>query len=306
MLPKTNMRARPWRELQRRDDLWTALVCLLPAAVIFGAFNIFPILYSGYLSLLEWDGLSSHRVFVGLANYMDLARSRDFWNSLGVTLYYMVGITVLGIAAGLAVALALNRGLRALPFYRAVYFTPVVTSTVAAAVVWKYLFDPGSGLVNVTLRSVGLPTPAWLASTVWAMPAIILVGVWKRLGFNMVIYLAGLQSIPREYYEAAEVDGAGTWARLRHVTWPLLTPITVLLVIMSVIDAFLVFDQVFVMTSGGPLGSTDVVGLFLYRYAFRYFEMGTASAVGWVIFAVIFAITLMQWRLFGFGARGTT
>jgi multiple sugar transport system permease protein len=283
----------------------TALVCLLPAAVIFGAFNIFPILYSGYLSLLEWDGLSPDRTFVALANYIELAHSGDFWNSLGVTLYYMVGITVLGIAAGLAVALALNRGMRALPFYRAVYFTPVITSTVAAAVVWKYLFDPGSGFVNVALRSVGLPTPVWLASTLWAMPAIILVGVWKRLGFNMVIYLAGLQGIPREYYEAAQVDGAGTWARFRYITLPLLAPITVLLVIMSIIDAFLVFDQVFIMTSGGPLGATDVIGLFLYRHAFRYFEMGTASAVGWVIFAVIFAITLMQWKLLGFGARGT-
>lgn len=303
---KADVRIRHRQGRGRRDDLLTALVCLLPAAVIFGAFNILPILYSGYLSLLDWDGLSPIRTFVGLANYIELARSGDFWNSLGVTLYYMAGITVFGIAAGLAVALALNRGIRALPFYRAVYFTPVITSTVAAAVVWKYLFDPGSGFVNVTLRSAGLPAPAWLASTVWAMPAIILVGVWKRLGFNMVIYLAGLQSIPREYYEAAAVDGGGTWARFRYITLPLLTPITVLLIIMSVIDAFLVFDQVFIMTGGGPLGSTDVIGLFLYRYAFRYFEMGTASAVGWVIFAVIFAITLMQWKLFGFGVRGTT
>jgi multiple sugar transport system permease protein len=218
----------------------------------------------------------------------------------------MVGITVLGIAAGLAVALALNRGIRLLPFYRAVYFTPVITSTVAAAVVWKYLFDPGSGFVNVILRSMGLSAPAWLASTIWAMPAVILVGVWKRLGFNMVIYLAGLQSVPREYYEAADVDGAGVWARFRYITVPLLAPITLLLVIMSIIDAFLIFDQVFIMTGGGPLGTTDVIGFFLYRHAFRYFEMGTASAVGWVMFTIIFVITLMQWKLFGFGARGTT
>jgi multiple sugar transport system permease protein len=297
---------RRWRRLWRQSDLLAALVCLLPAALIFGAFNILPILYSGYLSLLEWDGLSPNKTFVGLANYVELARSGDFWNSLGVTLYYMVGITVLGIAAGLAVALALNRGIRLLPFYRAVYFTPVITSTVAAAVVWKYLFDPGSGFVNVILRSMGLSAPAWLASTIWAMPAVILVGVWKRLGFNMVIYLAGLQSVPREYYEAADVDGAGVWARFRYITVPLLAPITLLLVIMSIIDAFLIFDQVFIMTGGGPLGTTDVIGFFLYRHAFRYFEMGTASAVGWVMFTIIFVITLMQWKLFGFGARGTT
>lgn len=301
-----NPYGRRWRRGWRQGDLLAALICLLPAAFVFGVFNIFPILYSGYLSLLEWDGLSPQRAFVGLANYLELARSRDFWNSLGVTFYYMVGITILGIAAGLAVALALNRGIRALPFYRAVYFTPVITSTVAAAVVWRYLFDPGSGFVNVTLRSLGLPAPAWLASTLWAMPAVVLVGVWKRLGFNMVVYLAGLQSIPREYHEAAEVDGAGMWARFRYITVPLLAPITLLLVIMSVIDSFLIFDQVFIMTGGGPLGTTDVIGLFLYRHAFRYFEMGTASAVGWVMFAAIFAITLVQWKIFGFGAQRAT
>lgn len=306
MALRTDTHIRHWRRLWRQGDLSTAIICLLPAALVFGVFNIYPILYSGYLSLLEWDGLSPNRTFVGLANYIELARSGDFWNSLGVTLYYMVGITVLGIVASLVVALALNRGIRALPFYRAVYFTPVITSTVAAAVVWKYLFDPGSGFVNVAMRSAGLPAPAWLSSTVWAMPAVILVGVWKRLGFNIVIYLAGLQSIPREYYEAAEVDGAGVWSRFRYITVPLLAPITLLLVIMSVIDSFLVFDQVFIMTDGGPLGTTDVIGLFLYRHAFRYFEMGTASAVGWVMFTAIFAITLMQWRLTGFAARGAT
>ncbi|HIC88858.1 MAG TPA: sugar ABC transporter permease [Anaerolineae bacterium] len=304
MALRTDTCGRRWRKLWRQGDLLAAIICLLPAALVFGIFNIYPILYSGYLSLLEWDGLSPNRTFVGLSNYIELARSGDFWNSLGVTLYYMAGVTGLGIASGLLVALALNRGIRALPLYRAVYFTPVITSTVAAAVVWKYLFDPGSGFVNVTLRSTGLPAPAWLASTVWAMPAIILVGVWKRLGFNMVIYLAGLQTIPREYYEAADVDGAGVWTRFRYITLPLLAPITLLLVIMSVIDSFLVFDQVFIMTGGGPLGTTDVIGLFLYRHAFRYFEMGTASAVGWVMFVAIFAITLVQWKLFGFGARG--
>jgi len=289
------------RHRWRRGDLPAAVVCLLPAAIIFGAFNIFPILYSGYLSLLEWDGLSAVREYVGLRNYAQLLSSHDLWNSLRVTVYYMGGVTVLGIAAGLVVALALNKGIRALSFYRAVYFTPVVTSTVAAAVVWKYLFDPGSGFVNVFLRSIGIHAPNWLSSPVWAMPAVILLGVWKRLGFNMVIYLAGLQSIPREFYDAARVDGAGNWARFRYVTLPLLSPVTLLLVIMSVIDSFLVFDQIFVVTNGGPLQSTEVIGFLLYRYAFRYFKLGYASAIGWVIFAVIFAITLAQWRLFGFG-----
>jgi len=300
MLTRLTLIYKRLRYRWRRGDLPAAVVCLLPAAIIFGAFNIFPILYSGYLSLLKWDGLSAAREYVGLKNYVELLSSHDLWNSLRVTMYYMGGVTVLGIAAGLVVALALNKGVRALSFYRAVYFTPVVTSTVAAAVVWKYLFDPGSGFVNVFLRSIGIHAPNWLSSPVWAMPAVILLGVWKRLGFNMVIYLAGLQSIPGEFYDAAKVDGAGSWARFRYVTLPLLSPVTLLLVIMSVIDSFLVFDQIFVMTNGGPLQSTEVIGFLLYRYAFRYFKLGYASAVGWVIFAVIFAITLAQWRLFGF------
>ena len=304
--PKTCIYSRGWYKLWRQGDLLAALICLLPATIVFGVFNIFPTLYSGYLSLLDWDGLSARKVFVGLANYDELLQSETFWNSLGVTLYYMVGITVLGIAAGLVVALALNRGIRALSFYRAVYFTPNITAPVAAAVVWRSFFDPASGLLNVALRSAGLPAPAWLASTVWAMPAVILVGVWRRLGYNMVIYLAGLQSIPRDYYEAAEVDGAGSWARFRYITLPLLAPITALLVIMSVIESFLVFDQVYVLTQGGPLESTEVIGLLLYRLGFRYLELGRASTVGWVIFVVIFAITLFQWKLFGFESRGTT
>lgn len=294
---------RGLRSRWRRGDLPTAIVCLLPAAIIFGVFNIFPIIYSGYLSLLEWDGLSAARTYIGLRNYVELLSSHDLWNSLRVTIYYMGGVTALGIAAGLVLALALNRGIRALPLYRAIYFTPVITSTVAAAVVWKYMFDSGSGFVNVSLRSAGVHPPNWLSDPVWAMPAVILLGVWKRLGFNMVIYLAGLQSIPGELYHAAEVDGAGGWARFRYVTLPLLAPVTILLAVMSVIDSFLVFDQVFVMTNGGPLQSTEVIGFLLYRHAFRYFELGYASSIGWVMFAVIFVITLVQWRLFGFGGE---
>jgi len=177
----------------------------------------------------------------------------------------------------------------------------VVTSTVAAAVVWRYLMNPGNGYADVFLRNLGIapPSPSWLRNPTWALRVVILVGVWKRLGFNIVIYLAGLQNIPEDYYEAATVDGAGAWERFRHITIPLIAPITLLLVIMSVIDAFLIFDVVYVMTDGGPLGTTEVVGLLLYRQAFRYFNLGTASAMGWVIFAIVFTATVIQWKLFG-------
>lgn len=295
-------KSRPfWYQTIKRwqqSDLPTAILCLLPALIILGMFNIFPILYSGYLSLLTWDGMSPDRVFAGLEHYQKLLRSAELWNSLSVTFYYMVGVTVLGLAVSLIVALVLNSGLRGLAVYRTIYFIPVVTSTIAAAVVWKYLFA-GSGVISTLLRSWHLPAPNWLSDPQWAMPVIILLGVWKRLGFNMVIYLAGLQGIPQPLYDAAKVDGAGWLARFWYVTLPLLMPITLLLTIMSVIDSFLVFDQVFVMTNGGPLESTEVIGLLLYRRAFRYFELGEASAIGWIIFAFVFIVTLIQWRFLG-------
>jgi len=281
----------------RHDELITAIMCLLPAMVIFGLFNIFPILYSDYLSLLKWDGLSDTPIFVGSANYIALFQSDSFWNSIRVTLYYMGGVTLLGLGAGLLIALALNQGVRWSGFYRTVYFTPVITSTVAAAVVWKYLFNPGSGYINEFLHSIGILAPNWLTSPVWAMPAVILVGMWKRLGFNMVIYLAGLQAVPPELYAAAKVDGAGAWARFWYITLPQLRPVTLLLVIMSVIDSFLVFDQIYIMTGGGPLETTNVIGFMLYQHAFRYFSVGSASAIGWVMFTIIFAITLLQWTI---------
>ncbi|MEW5816083.1 MAG: sugar ABC transporter permease [Spirochaetota bacterium] len=284
----------PRPEKRRLSNLSTASICLLPGTIIFGTFNIFPIIYSGYLSLLTWDGLSTQREFAGFSNYAQLFVSGEFWNSILVTLYYMAGLTALSIITGLLIALALNEKVKGRLFFRTLYFIPVVTSTIAGAIVWRYLFDPGSGFINIFLRSFGLRGPGWLNSSLWAMPTVISLGVWKRLGFNMIIYLAGLQSISKEYYEAAKVDGAGRMARFTRITLPLLTPITSMLVIMSVIDSFLVFDQIFVMTSGGPLKSTDVIGFLLYRFAFRYFKLGFASAVGCLIFILIFIITIFQ------------
>ncbi|RKX77676.1 MAG: sugar ABC transporter permease [Spirochaetes bacterium] len=279
------------------------MICLLPSIIIFGLFNIFPVLYSGYLGLNRWDGLKRTIEFIGIQNYRDIIKSIEFWNSMKVTFYYMVGITFFGIAAGLIIALLLNRKFPGQTIFRTIYFTPVITSTIAAAIVWKYLFDPGSGYINTFLRFFRVPGPGWLTSPTWAMPVIITMGVWKRLGFNMVIYLAGLQSISPEYYEVAQVDGAGSIVRFFRITLPLISPITGMLVIMSVIDSFLVFDQIFVMTNGGPLHSTDVIGLLLYRNAFRYFKLGYSSAIGMIIFMVIFIITFLQRRFLSSGEK---
>jgi multiple sugar transport system permease protein len=276
---------------------------LLPAIIVFGVFNIIPLGYTAYLSLLKWDGFSIERQFVGFQNFLELLSSTYLWNSLKATIYYTLGVIGLSLPFGLLVAILLNSGLKGQVAFRTLYFLPVVTSTVAASMVWKLMLDPGSGYINVILREIGFSPPAWLRDTHWAMPAVILLGVWKRIGFNMVIYLAGLQSIPREYYEAARVDGATSLAQIRYITIPLLAPTTALLIVMAMIDSFLLFDQVFVLTGGGPAGATDVIGFLLYRYAFRYFDLGKASAIAWIMFIFIASVTLIQWRLSRFGTK---
>ena len=284
-----------------KDETKAAIICIAPAIAIIGTFTLFPIFYSFGLSTTDWDGLSPTINFVGLSNYSKLISSGAFWNSIKVTLYYTVGVSIISVIAGLALASLINRtGGRLASFYRVIYFIPVVTSFVAAGVVWKSLFSP-AGFLSDTFRSIGLSPPNWLADPIWAMPALIIVGAWMRLGFNTVISLAGLQSIPRGYYEKAKIDGAGALNRFRFVTIPLMKPIILLLLIMSLVDAFLIFDLAFVMTGGGPLGATNVAGLLLYKNAFHYYKMGFASAIGVMIFAIILIITLVQMKLFKFG-----
>lgn len=196
----------------------------------------------------------------------------------------------------LAVALALNTRLRGLAALRTAFFMPVVSSWVAVALLWSWLFNPRYGLVNYVLGLVGVDGPGWLFDRAWAMPAIILTSVWKDLGFVMVLFLAGLQAIPTDYYEAASLDGANAWERLRSITIPLLAPTTFFVTVISVINSFQVFDQVWVMTEGGPAGATSVLVERVVKHAFSYGEMGYAAAISWVLFALVFAVTLVQLR----------
>jgi multiple sugar transport system permease protein len=292
-----------WRRNNRLGDLSAAIICLFPALLILGVFSLYPIVYSGYLSLLKWDGLAKSRPFVGFDNYRRLWDSGQLGNSIRVTLYYAGGVTAGGLVLGLMIAVLLDSIIRGKTVYRTIYFLPVVSATVAVAIVWKLLLDPSSGYINTTLRDFGYIAPSWLRSPTWAMPAVIAVGVWKRLGFNVILFLAGLQSVPRDVQEAAAVDGASAFNIFRHVTLPLLAPTTLMVAILGVIDAFLVFDQIYVMTNGGPIGRTEVLGLLLYRQAFSYFDLGGASAIGWVMFALIAGISLVQWRVYGAGTR---
>ncbi len=284
------------------SDTPTAVLFLLPSIIILGVFSFYPIGGALRLSLFKWDNLISQPSFIGLENYLTLFHSSRFWNSLWVTFKYTGGVTALSLATGLLLAVALNeRLLLWKSLWRGLYFLPVVTPTVAAAMVWMLIFNPGFGFVNTLLRAVHLPTLNWLADVHWALPTVMSLGIWRRLGFNLIIYLAALQGIPREYYESAEVDGASWWQRFTGITIPLLKSTTVMLVILGVIDSFLVFDQVMVLTRGGPGDATNVIGQFLYLTAFSQFKMGLGSAISVVMFLIIAIFTLLQWRFVGFG-----
>lgn len=289
--------SRPPTLRRRLADLPMATVFLLPAIAVLATFNFYPALYSLYLSLFEWNGISPERQFLGLDNYTRLLSSGEFWNSLRVTIVYATAMTLGALVLGMLVAVLLNQDMRGKQVYRVLYFLPVITPTVAAGVVWQALFDPSRGAVNTLLLRVGVDGPSWLSSPTWALVAVVIVGVWKRVGFNMIIYLAALQGIPRTYYEAAELDGATPLQRFRHITVPLLAPSTFFITVTSIIESVQVFDLVYVMTRGGPMGSTDVIGYYLYRYGFRYYELGFASAIAYVMFALIFVVTIIQYRV---------
>ena len=274
---------------------WLALF-LLPGLSGLLLFTLLPILASLLLTLFQWDLLTPPR-FIGLGNYARLLGDREFWAALGHTLSFIAGYLPLVMLLGLGVALALNAPLRGLGLIRTVFFLPVVSSWVAVALLWSWLFNPRYGLINYLLGLAGLPQPGWLFDPAWAMPAIVLTSVWKDLGFVVVLVLAGLQAIPQDYYEAASLDGAGRWAQLRAITLPLLAPTTFFVTIISLINSFQVFDQVWVMTQGGPAGATTVLVERVVRHAFSSGEMGYAATLSWAIFALVFAVTLVQLRL---------
>jgi multiple sugar transport system permease protein len=279
----------------RWRTLGWALVFLGPSAVPLVLFTAVPMVSSLWVSLHEWN-LISPMEWVGLDNYRHLLTDPSTRDVFGHTLLYVAGYLPLVYAGGLVLALALNRRIPANSFFRAAYFLPVVTSWVVVALVWQWLLNPTNGLVNTLLGAVGLGQPGWWTDPTWAMPSVILASAWKDLGFVMVILLAGLQAIPGDVLEAAEVDGATGWQRFRHVTFPLLSPSTFFVVVISLINGFQVFDQVYVMTGGGPSGASQVVVGQIYDLTFRYGRAGEASALSWLLFVVILAITAVQIR----------
>lgn len=281
---------------RRFRDGRTAFLFLLPALVPLTVFVLYPVVSLVFVSFHRWDILKDQLDWRGLANYQALFASEDFARTAGNTLYY-VGVTVpLGIAVSLGLALLLHEGIRGRSLLRTLVFTPVVTSTVAAGIVFVWLLDE-RGAVNTFLATFGVKAVRFLQSETWAMPAVILMSIWKQAGYNMVLFLAGLQGIPQAYYEAAALDGAGTpWRAFRHVTWPLLKPTTFFVLVMSVIQAFRSFEPMYVMTRGGPVGSTTTLVYFVFDRAFRLGDMGQAAAASVLLVALVLALTAFQFR----------
>jgi multiple sugar transport system permease protein len=279
---------------RKRSDGLSALLFLSPTLVIFSAFVLFPVLFSFWLSFHKWNMFSSGATFVGLENYRMIIGNAEFWMVLKNTAVYTLGTVPLNMAISLVAAFYLNKKLIGKRFLRTMLFAPVIMSSVAAAVIWRWVYEPNFGLLNTVLGWFGVPGINWLNDPTAAMFALIVMGVWKTFGVNMVLFSAGLQGIPEHYYEAAELDGAGAWDRFLHITMPLLSPTTFFVLVMSIIGSFQVFDTVYVLTSGGPLGTTKVLVFYLYEHAFKFFEMGYASAVAYLMFAIVFVLTMLQ------------
>ncbi len=254
------------------------------------AFTIGPMVSSLYLSLTEYDVITSPK-FVGIANYVQLFTDDELVRqSLKVTILYSIGVVPLVLGVSFCVALLMNQRIRGVSVFRTIYYLPGVISGVPVALLWMWILNPDFGLLNNALRIIGISGPKWLFSTTWVIPSFVLMSLWT-IGFPMVTFLAGLQGIPAQLYEAAEIDGAGPWAKFRYVTVPMMSPIILFNVISGLIDSFQTFTPAFLMTNGGPANASLFYGLYLYNNAFKWFNMGYASALAWLMFAIILVLT---------------
>jgi len=286
---------RPWRE-----DL-TGWAFAAPFVILFGIFLAFPILASFLLSFTSF-GLKDlanpvGTSVVGLKNYVDLFNDPKFGKALFNTFYFVVVGVPLTLVFGLLVATALSRGVsRFRTAFRVGYYLPVITSIVAIAVVWRFLLNPDVGLLNMLLGGLGINGPAWLADPVLAMPSIIVMAVWRNLGFAMIVFLAGLQAIPSSLYEAAAIDGAGRWQGFRYVTLPMLRPTILFMTVITTIGYLQLFEEPFVMTGGGPLDATLSVTMYMYQQGFTFFHQGYASSIAYVLFVIVAFVAFLQFK----------
>lgn len=285
-----------------RREARAAWLMLAPALGLIGLFFAVPVVAGFLLSLTDFDIYAiadrSTARFVGIENYRQIFENPLFWKALGNTFYFVLVGGPLSVIVSLGAALLVDsRRVRFPGIFRSIYFMPVVTTLVAVAVVWRYLYHPRYGLIDLALGAVGLPAIDWLGDPTWSMPAIIIMSVWKNFGYNMLIFIAGLQSIPQELYEAAELDGASWWSRFRHVTLPNLAPTFLFVGIITMLGQFQLFAEPYVMTQGGPLRSTTSIVLLMYEEGFRWWRMGLAASLAFILFAIMLLGTALQVRL---------
>lgn len=284
-----------WRRFWSRSNERAGYFFILPSFIHIVIFLLIPVGFSFFLSFHDWkQPRFQNAPYIGLDNYNFLMGDRRFWQAMGNSAYYTALSVPLGMAFSLLIAVVLNQKLKGVNLFRTLFFMPVISSWVAVSIIWVTLLDPNVGIVNYLLKVVGLPTVNWLGDPRSAMFSLVLISIWKSAGFNMVIWLAGLQGIPQELYEVASIDGATRWQSFWGITLPLLAPTSFFLAITGVIGSFQVFSPVYVITKGGPLDSTDVAVYHIYRRAFQEFDFGYASAQAWILFAVIFIATLLQ------------
>ncbi len=279
----------------RRNRWHTAYLYIAPVLVVFGMFRVFPAIQTLVFSFFKVNLVSGKHQWVGLKNFSLLLHDTFFIKAIDNTLIYALYIVLISGFLALVLSSLFTSKMKLGSLFKAVYFVPFITSTVAAAVVWSYLYDPKFGLFNMILKMVGLPTRGWIASSRDALMSVIIFSIWKYVGYNMVIIIAGLQNIPDVYYEAATIDGAGPLTKFFRLTIPLLTPTIVFVVIYNSILSLKVFDQVFVLTSGGPAKASTVVVLELYEMAFLHYRFGYAASMAFVLFLIIITITLIQY-----------
>ena len=277
--------------LNRREEI-SGYVMISPWLIGFVVFLLGPLVFAFYLSFTQYDVLTPPK-FIGLDNYVRMFGKDDlFWQALRVTVMYSFTSVPLALVGGLAIAVLLNQGVRGLAVFRTVYYLPAVVSGVAVALMWLWLFNPDLGLVNNFLGKLGIEGPKWFWDEHWALPTLIICSLWG-LGSSMIIYLAGLQGVPTALYEAAELDGAGSWLRFWHITIPMISPVIFFNLVMGVIGSFQSFTSAYIITGGGPMNATLFYILYLYRQAFQYFKMGYASALALVLFVIILSLTLV-------------
>lgn len=288
---------------KEKKALKNAIPFIIPSFAGMTVFSLLPILISIAISFTKWNGLDKLSFqtlsdnYIGLINYKQILGTSEFWKVLGHIGYYIVLYIPLVIIMSLLIASILNKNIRGITIFRVLYYIPVLTSWVAASLIWKWVLSPQYGVFNQLLGYIGITGPNWLTDKVWAMPAVVLASVWKDMGFYGLFLLSGLKAIDVGYYEAATVDGAGKVRQFFSITLPLLSPSLFFCIIMAIINAFQLFPQIQIMTEGGPNGATQVMVERIYTYGFKYFRMGYASAYSWLLFVIIFVLTLIQMKL---------